>query len=343
MKKYNFSEEYVREHRTFPTVNTVVLACIVVVQIALLAVIVTYTPTPQDVIKEYNVTVTPQSDGSLDIEYHIVWETIDDTEALTWVEIGMANTRFTVYEDSVSPTVHSYKKEDYGDGYVYLRLDFTRHYIGGEIVEFSFKINQKGMLCRDENGYFYEFVPGWFNATPVSTYNFRWQKSDLTSHAYGAVEKGEYYVWRGGFECGGYEKMCVRYDSDAFAAAKTSEYYPFDDSGAYNELREDKIVMTVFLCIVILALVAVEVYIIDSYVSYNRGRGFLTGYGHHVHVYGRSNPHYVKERDRHAAEHSGGGFHGGGCACACACACAGGGRAGCSQKDTYGNVKKNDA
>lgn len=340
MKKYNFSEEYVREHRTFPTANTIILAALVLVQAVLILVMVLYSPTPQDVINEYNVTVTPLHDGSLDIEYNIVWEALDESEALTWVEIGMANPNFTVYGESVSSTVQSYKKEDYGDGYVYLSLDFTRAYFGGEIVEFSFKINQKDMLCKDRSGYFYEFVPGWFNATPILSYNFRWQTSDAVIDATGAIEKDGYYIWRNKLDCGGYAKMCVSYADGAFDGADVVEYYPFDDSGAYNELREDKIIMIVMLSLVVAGIAVAEVYIIDSYVSYNRGRGFLTGYGHHIHVYGRSNPHYIKERDRHAAEHSGGGFRGSGCACACACACAGGGRAGCSQKDTYGNVKK---
>jgi len=84
-------------------------------------------------------------------------------------------------------------------------------------------------------------------------------------------------------------------------------------------------------------LIIAEVYIVDSYVSYGRGRGFLTGHGYYVHTYGRSNPYYIRQRDKYIATHrSNSGGRSGGCACACACACAGGGRAGCSQKDTYG-------
>ena len=86
----------------------------------------------------------------------------------------------------------------------------------------------------------------------------------------------------------------------------------------------------------LLLLGLAEMYLVDSFVSYNRGRGFLRGYGHHVHVYGYHNPRYISARNRHNASSGGrGGFSGGGCACACACACAGGGRAGCSQKDGY--------
>ena len=84
-----------------------------------------------------------------------------------------------------------------------------------------------------------------------------------------------------------------------------------------------------------------ELFIVDSYVSYNRGRGFLRGYGHPLHVYGYSNPRYTEaQMEKSGGSHRGGTYRGGGCACACACA--GGGRAGCSQKDTY-KVKSPEA
>jgi Asp-tRNA(Asn)/Glu-tRNA(Gln) amidotransferase A subunit family amidase len=54
-----------------------------------------------------------------------------------------------------------------------------------------------------------------------------------------------------------------------------------------------------------------------------------------MHTYGRPNPHYIRARNAYNATHRSRGGGSGGCACACACACAGGGRAGCSQKDTY--------
>ena len=90
------------------------------------------------------------------------------------------------------------------------------------------------------------------------------------------------------------------------------------------------------MCIFFMGLILLgEIMIIDGFVSYGRGRGFVRGYGYHVHTYGRVNPHYTSARDAHNSGSRGGARGGGGCACACACACAGGGRAGCSQKDTY--------
>ena len=156
------------------------------------------------------------------------------------------------------------------------------------------------------------------------------------------MEGSKDYVQRGSLDYGEYSKMTIQYGMDDFAGCQTVQYRTFDDDGARNELKEDKVGVIVLCCLVAAFLIIAEVYIVDCYVSYGRGRGFLTGHGYHVHTYGRSNPHYIIARDKYNATHGGrSGGHGGGCACACACACAGGGRAGCSQKDTYGAPLEN--
>ena len=325
--KAKYTEAEIRANRTFPTGNTVLLAIILAIQIGLIILGICYQPKPKDVIHQYNVTVQPLDDGSLDIEYHLVWEALDASEELTWVEIGMANENFSVYSDSVSSNIAAYSKYTDED-YVSLRLDFKKACIGGDVIEFSFKVNQQDMLCKNESGYFYEFVPGWFNAIQVEQYEFIWR-----------MEGSRDYIQRGSLDYGEYSKMTIQYGPNDFAGCQTVKYYPFYDDGAYNELEEDKAAILVLCCLGAALLIIAEVYIIDCYVSYGRGRGFLTGHGYHVHTYGRSNPYYIRARDKYNAKHGGrSGGRGGGCACACACACAGGGRAGCSQKDTYGKA-----
>ena len=319
-----YTEEEIRTHRTFPVKNTILLAALVAIQVGLILLGICYQPKPQDVIHQYNVTVQPLEDGSLDISYYLEWEALDTSEELTWVEIGMANEHFSVYPKSVSSNVNIYSKNTEGD-YVTLRLDFNRAYLGGDVIVFSFKVNQKDMLCKNETGYFYEFVPGWFNAIRVERFEFVW-----------LMDGSRDYVQRGSLDYGEYKKMTVQYGMNDFAGCETVKHRSFKDDGAYNELKEKKVGILIMCCLGAAVLIVVEVYIVDSYVSYGRGRGFLTGHGYHVHTYGRSNPYYIRARDKYNATHaSRSGGRSGGCACACACACAGGGRAGCSQKDTY--------
>ncbi len=333
--KNNYSEEYVKKHRTFPVKNTVLLVFAIIIQIILIIIICAFDPQPQDVIKNYTVTAEPKENGTLDIQYDFVWQALDESEPLTWVEIGMPNSHYTVYEHSVSNNISSY--EHYVDeDYTSLDLYFERAYNAGDTLKFSFKINLSQMLCKDSSGYFYELIPCWFNNTPVENYEFRWKLNEQAVRGFEGNTEDGYLVTRGSLDCGEYRILSVKYTNEAFEGVKTVEYEGFDDSGAYNELEETEIVVTVILIIVIIVLMIFELFVVDSYVSYNRGRGFLTGYGYRVHTYGRINPKYEKVYVEHIGSSSRGG--GGGCACACACACAGGGRAGCSQKDTFTNT-----
>ena len=139
--------------------------------------------------------------------------------------------------------------------------------------------------------------------------------------------------------------MNVSYPKNHFKDAQVVDYMPFNAQGVRDELNESKPLIIVICVALALAGVGFEVLIIDGYVSYNRGRGFIGAYGYPMHVYGRRNQRYIDARNDYNASTSGSGsdgFHGGGCACACACACAGGGRAGCSQKDTYKNSGQNE-
>lgn len=330
----DFSREEVRKRRTFPGWATVLLIVLIAAQIGLLMVIIFYQPSPQDRILDYRVTVEPMEDGTLNMLYEFEWEALDPSEDLTWIEIGVANQNFWIDPKSLSPTV-SDAYRDVDDGYCYVHIDLRESYGEGDVLNFSFRIIQYNLLCENNGVSGYEWVPGWFNATPVDHYLFRWKSSDeIQSHNADALRDG-YLCWEGKMDCGTYVPVSVHYSDDAFPGATRVGYHRFDGDVS-NELMSEKIAVSVFLGIIILVILIGEVILTDSLVSYHRGCGFLHCYGYHVHLYGRTNPLYKKEAERRAAASSShGGGHGGGCACACACACAGGGRAGCSQKDTY--------
>ncbi len=336
-KRDPYSKETVKARRKFPTGKTIALIMLVVIQALSITLALVYTPKPQDRILNYEITAEPLTDGSIDIDYKLVWKALDTSEELTWVDIGMANDSFDFYEGSFSSNIDEYEKYTDGD-YVSARLYLDRPYEGGETLTLSFSVNQRDMLCKNENGYFYEFVPGWFNAAPIDGYTFIWNSAQTPTSTNGTILEDGRLKWEGSMDCGDYVKMSVQYGADSFHGVNTVKYREFDDSGAYNELDDDKtgaVILAVFICLIILIA---EVYMIDGVVSYHRGRGFLTGYGYHIHTYGYVNPRYRREQQRQEAltGHGGRGHShgGGGCACACACACAGGGRAGCSQKDT---------
>ena len=94
--KNDYSELAIKKKRTFPVKNTVILAVCIIIQVAAGLFAFNYEPKPQDVIKEYNVTVEPRANGTLDIYYNFLWHAVDTTEELSWVDIGMANFEYTV-------------------------------------------------------------------------------------------------------------------------------------------------------------------------------------------------------------------------------------------------------
>lgn len=338
-EKDSFTRENILKKRTFPKNNTILLIITVLIQIALIVAIVfiaNHEPEPDDIIKSYDIDVEPRDDGTLDIAYNITWQAIT-SEELTWVEIGMANENYSVYEDSLSRNIVRYEKYD-DDGYVLLKLYLNEEYSDGDIFDLSFKVRQERMLCRDKQGYFYEFVPGWFNLIPIEAYTFSWKSSESIVSSTHDSQVGNKLVWSGSLLPGGYKSMFVRYNENAFdGCSAMTEYTMFDGRGASNDLGDDKFPLIMICALVAVLIIIGQVFIIDSYVSYVRGRGFITGYGYHYHTYGRVNYRYRAAANAHAQSSGGGkgGFRGSGCACACACACAGGGRAGCSQKDTY--------
>lgn len=333
-RKNEFNREDIRKKRKFPVGYVIVLILCIALQAFLCVFAIRYDPQPQDEIELYSVIVEPRADGTLDITYDIWWRALDADEPLSWIEIGMANDDFTYYNGVSSSSISRIANDSDGEGGVWAVLYLDREYHSGELIYLHFKINQKLMLCKSGETYFYEFVPGWFNSTPVKNYEFKWKLSSEVKEHNGVTEADGFAVWKGKMPCGSYELMRVEYNEGSFDGSPTAIYREFDDDGVYNKLRHDKS-GAVATCIFLIGIVlAGEVLLIDGFVSYSRGRGFVRGYGYHVHTYGRVNPHYSSARAAHNSS-SRGGARGGGCACACACACAGGGRAGCSQKDTY--------
>ena len=79
LDKNDYSPETVRAKRRLPKRNIVFLALLILGQIFLIilgAIITSFPNEPIDVINEYNVTVTPRYDGSLDIKYDILWRNL---------------------------------------------------------------------------------------------------------------------------------------------------------------------------------------------------------------------------------------------------------------------------
>ena len=101
----DYSRETILKKRKFPKKNAIILGVLVLIQILLAVAALLYKETPLDIIKEYNVTVIPYTDGKINVEYDILWQAKDEDEPLTWVEIGVPNTDFVIDPGSASDAV----------------------------------------------------------------------------------------------------------------------------------------------------------------------------------------------------------------------------------------------
>ena len=90
-KDYDFSAEAVKRRRTLPKGRIIALTVLVILQILCVVFIFLYEPSPKDVIENYEIYVTPKDDGTLDIEYKLLWTPLDPDEPLTFVYLGVAN------------------------------------------------------------------------------------------------------------------------------------------------------------------------------------------------------------------------------------------------------------
>lgn len=277
--KYDFSEETIKKRRRFPVGKTILLSVFILLQLLCVAAMFIYTPKPQDVIDKYEVFVTPKDDGTLDIEYRFTWTPLDPSEPLSFVYVGVPNPDYTILEYSANIT----KVEEYRyDGVCHVDLHLDRDYYKGETLQFYLRINQASMLCEGIDTYFYEFIPCWFNATPVTEYSFHWKKTNGEKYVNADTSDKTWHIWQGSMEPGEYRIMRLEYEP--FDATVT-EYMPFDDSEVSNELKSEKGGMIAILVMVVLIIIVFEVFLVDSVISYHRGRGFITGYGHPMYVY----------------------------------------------------------
>jgi hypothetical protein len=289
-----------------------------------------------DEIENYKIIVDMESDGSMDIKYHIDWKVLDDSSKgpLEWVKVGIPNS----YADNIIALSSNINDISYyNEGGDYVRIVLDKSYHAGEIVPLDFSLHQTHMykLDRDNNLCSYSFTPGWFEGADVKSMTILWNDENVLSSDSTDTD-GKYLKWTASLSAGG--KLCaaVNYRSGVFSTsddmssdALQSTGSNSNDYGQNDEYTDNfsydsfngaiaGIFIFGFIIIVILSIV---VRISGGGGRYRGGFGGYIGGGYH----------------------GGGGFGGGGhcacassCACACACACAGGGRAGCSAKSFYG-------
>ena len=261
---------------------------------------------PTDEIENYTITVDMLSDGTMNMTYHIDWKVLSDSAGpLTWVKIGIANE----HVDSIKALSENISKIGYSsDDGDYIRIDLGKNYSAGDALSLDFSIHQSHMYRLDKQSDLvtYSFTPGWFDDIAVKSLTVKWNSANVSSSDAGHTD-GNYLVWNTALNAGSRTTVSVNYRMGVF---QTSE------DGQADQNNFDDVVPFIFGGFIIVIVIIVAVF---RKANKNYRGGFGTrGLG--AVYYGHS-----------------------GCACAsscaCACACAGGGRAGCTAKNTFGNIR----
>lgn len=289
-----------------------------------------------DRIDKYEITIDPNKDGTLDMEFNIRWTVLDSkTEGpLTWIKIGIPNK----YVANIQGTTSNIEKISYySDGGSYIRIDLNREYLAGETLDIGFTYIQSRMYMLHGTECYYNYKPGWFDEIPVTSAVIKWNK-DGVIEADQMSESDGYYIWSSKLNPGETLDINVKYDQSYFRVLNPDLQY----SDAYMT-TSDILAIVLIIVIFVIVIVVLIISIVSQQDPYLNERGFVgRSYFYHRRRYYHAGYYSTGRKIKKPVVVNSSGFRGGGgssCACACACACAGGGRAGCSMKDFYKHPK----
>ena len=301
---------------------------------------------PLDEIENYVITISPRSDATLDITYHIEWKVLDSKSEgpLEWVKIGVPN-RFV---DELKYLGDNAKSINYSsDGGAYAEIYFKNNHYEGEIVNIDFSLHAYRMFSLKDDKYAtFMFIPGWFEEIRVKKLTIKWTYNDEIYSDYADYTRivDNMYFWE--FTNLDYNERVeanVSYLKEMFPDRNDEMQYSSSTVSAW-----EIIIPIAIILLIIIGIIALIVWLdYNSTGGYYAHRGYYgPGYYHHMWwlYHGGVNRHGKKisvppTTTSNSSYHSGGGHS---CACACACACAGGGRAGCSRKDFVNNINSED-
>lgn len=234
-----------------------------------------------DEILAYEITVKPQNNGELTIDYHVEWKVLesDGIGPVEWVEIGVPNSHTLSYE-VLSKTISSMSVS--GN---YAKIYFDKKYYEGEVISFDYRIEQDYMYEMNylQEGYtFYEFTPGWFDEIDVDRLVIRWDNNSgkATEWSPSALIKDGYITWESPLNAGEAYTVNVTYPNDAYGFDDTKTIYKGSYDGGYDDYYggSDSDDGAVIGLLVFVFMIWIVVKIVKSSKSYSSGANLGTQY-----------------------------------------------------------------
>ena len=212
-----------------------------------------------DEILDYSIFADVNEDASVDLTYNISWKVLDSTSEgpLEWVQIGIPNNHYNEVV-GLSDNISSISTKSSGGTYAVIYFD--RKYYEGEVVDFSFRVNQGYMyqVYPEEGVAEYKFTPGWFDSAPVDNLEIYWNSDRAIKIEPASLNEGDYYHWQASLNPGEKFSVEITYPTDAFAFDLSQ--HNNDDDG-YNFEEHSAIANFFYIVAIIIGVIFVFAFI----------------------------------------------------------------------------------
>jgi len=282
-------------------------------------------------VLDYDVKLTPRSDGTVEIKYHQRW--LVTGGSIPWVTIGTPNSNFRISAEKTGANARAVSNGSYGS-WSGIRIDLDKNYRPGEQFEIDCTIIQNQLFYSKGDYYQLVFWPGWYDRSDIGRLRievFLFAKPEtVKSDPRPDSISGQTLAWeRKNLGQGEKFKIAVSIPKATMGAnIKTAEMDVLPSG------------LSFFITLFPILFFSVIAYLIYHSIRYGLNDN---GYGGGPSIWVGGGRGSLGGRSGGGGIRSGGGGGFGGravscvCACACvgcacACACAGGGAAGCERK-----------
>jgi hypothetical protein len=265
-------------------------------------------------ILDYKVTLTPNSDGNVNIDYYQKWRVTGGD--IPWMTIGTPNENYTIKSHSAAVAGAT---EANSGGWSGVRLNLDKDYLPGDTFEVRLSINQSQLFTTDASGYKLDFTPGWYDRAAIDNLKIMvkhpkdtkvlWTTPSPTSKSDGSL------IWsKKNLSPGEMLPVSLTFSKDALPNGIPAETEaPQGNSSAGGDAS------SWFFAYIGCAIVFILIVL-----GLAQKNGKYTGGGISHGGIGRGSSCVSSCACACVS-----------CACACACACAGGGGAGCTRKSRH--------
>lgn len=236
-----------------------------------------------DEILDYTITIKPNEDATLKMDYHIEWKVLDDQKygPLDWLSVGMPNSDvgdFSPDSDNIDSMEMSY------GSVALLNIYLNKSYYKGDVAVIDFSVTQGHIYeAADEGLIRFCYTPGWFDEIAVDHIEIKWASKDVQSWSPSCFVEGDHLTWEGQLKPGGKYSVEVTYPESAFNVDIFEGYYDYEgyysdsyysDSYYDDSDPEDAIIGFVFFLVILIALVRFSMKVAE----YGKGSGLGTEY-----------------------------------------------------------------